>query len=425
MRILFFSHYYAPEGNAPATRVSALARRWVSLGHEVTVITSAPNVPNGVVYEGYRNHVLSEEKLVDGVRVIRVWTYLAPNKGFARRVLNYLTYMGMAWLRAMLLPRPDVLIATSPQFFCGWAGVLGKWGFRIRDPFRVPVPFILEIRDLWPESIGAVDAIRSGRVLRVIEHMEQVMYRTATKIVTVGAGYKRRLIARGVTADRIEIVMNGVDRGFLEGGTPDGERLRRQWGLEGKVVCAYVGTIGMACGLEVLIKAGELLQKEGRDDLVLLAVGDGAQRAELAARAKSQHLDNVRFPGRLSKEEIPDLLQMTDICLVHLRDTPLFESVLPSKIFEAAGMRRAVLGGLKGDAREWIAEAECGICFDPEDAEGLLRGLCTLADDAVERDRLGANGYRYVCEHLDLDDLALRYLDQLEEVSDLEGAAGD
>ena len=174
MRILYLSHYFHPEGTAPAKRVYEMCRRWVRLGHEVTVITCAPNVPSGVVYDGYRNTWLRRET-VEGIETIRVWTYLAANRGTALRIANYLSYMVLAVIAGLRTPRPDLVIATTPQFFCGWAGV---WVSRLRR-----LPFILEIRDIWPESIVAVGALGSPRLLRLLEHWERSMYRAGTRIV--------------------------------------------------------------------------------------------------------------------------------------------------------------------------------------------------------------------------------------------------
>jgi len=185
MNILFFTHYFPPEGNAPATRVYELCRRWVKAGHTVTVITGVPNVPNGVVYDGYRNRLRQEEN-VAGIRVIRVWTYLAPNKGKGRRIVNYLSYMFSAILCGMFVKRPDVIIATSPQFFCGWAGAVVS---RLRR-----LPFILEVRDIWPESIEAVGAMSNRSLLRFLERLELRLYAAADHIVTVGEGYKQKLM---------------------------------------------------------------------------------------------------------------------------------------------------------------------------------------------------------------------------------------
>jgi glycosyltransferase involved in cell wall biosynthesis len=408
MKIVYFSHYYPPEGNAPATRVSALARRWVKAGHAVTVVTGVPNVPDGVVYPGYRNRLLPQSAVVDGVRVVRVWTYIAPNKGAVRRTANYVSYMLSAFAWALFRPRPDVMIATSPQFFCGWVGVLLRWFRRI--------PFVLEIRDIWPESIGAVDAISNKRVLHFLEWMERIMYRTAQHVVTVGDGYRRRLLERGVPAEKIDIVMNGVDTDLLSARPPDPAPLRAKWGLEGAFVCSYIGTIGMASGLDVLLRAGKRLKDAGRKDIVLLAVGDGAVRSALEEQARREGLDNVRFTGRQPKESMPDFLALTDVCLVHLRKTGLFETVMPSKIFEAAGMARPILIGVNGDARKLVEEAGAGVAIEPEDDAALAAALIRLADHPEEGRLMGERGRSYVLAHFDRDRLAEVYLALLEKI---------
>jgi len=202
-RILFLTHYFPPEGNAPASRVHEMCKRWARDGHEVTVITGAPNHPNGQVYPGYRNWPLQQE-FMDGIRVLRVWTFLAANKGKRRRAVNFLSFMLMSMMLALFMRRRDVLIATSPQFFCGWAGVMVSAIRRI--------PFILEIRDIWPESIHAVGASRRNLLIWLLERMERQMYDSAFRIVTVGDGYKRQLIQRRVPAGKIQVVTNGVDR---------------------------------------------------------------------------------------------------------------------------------------------------------------------------------------------------------------------
>src|SRR5262245_3563787 len=227
MRILFLSHYFFPEGNAPATRVHELGRRWARMGHQVTVITCAPNVPRGVVYAGYVNRPYQRE-VVDGVEVRRVWTHLAANEGSVRRIANYLSFLVTGTLAALAAPRPDVLIATSPQFFCGLAGAVAS-GLR-------RVPFVLEVRDLWPESIVAVGAMRPSRAIRLLEGLERRLYAAATRIVTVGEGYRRKLAERGVAPERVELVPNGVDLAMFRSGA-DGSRVRSAFGLGGAFVC--------------------------------------------------------------------------------------------------------------------------------------------------------------------------------------------
>jgi glycosyltransferase involved in cell wall biosynthesis len=228
VHILFLTHYFPPEGNAPASRVSELCRRWVAAGHNVRVITGVPNVPSGMIYEGYRNRLWQRETW-QGVEVLRVWTHVAPNKGTVRRTLSYLSFMVTAFLAGLCVRRPDVVLATSPQFFCGWAGALTAW-FRRR-------PFILEIRDIWPESIAAVGAVKSQMAIRMLAWLERSLYRSAKRIVTVGAGYRDKLVERGVPPDKINIVMNGVDRELFKPDIPP-TRVRSEFGLDGRFVCA-------------------------------------------------------------------------------------------------------------------------------------------------------------------------------------------
>lgn len=415
MRILYLSHYFPPEGNAPATRVAALTSRWAAAGHEVTVITGVPSVPDGVVYPGYRNRWIPQEEQYEGVRVIRVGTWIAPNKGTVLRILNYVSFMVSATLRALLLKRPDAMIATSPQFFCGWAGVLTQWVFRLRNPFSKRPRFFLEIRDIWPESIGAVGAMSEGRLFRFLEWLELRMYAAADHIVTVGEGYRRRLLERGVNAERISVIMNGVDRDLLEAEQPDSESLRREWGLEGKFVCSYIGTIGMASGLDVFLRAAKRLKELGRDDIRLLAVGDGAIREELQMKAKSEQLDNVIFTGRRPKAEMPAFLAATDLCFVHLRKTPLFDTVIPSKIFEALGMRRAILIGVDGEARKLVENSGGGVAMPPEDEDALVDAVLRFSEDRAELEHLGETGRQYVLKHFDRDTLAEEYLELLQQ----------
>lgn len=410
LRVLFLSHYFPPEGNAPASRVHAFCRRWVRRSPEpfaATVITCAPNVPDGKVYEGYRNR-LSQREQVDGINVIRVWTYLAPNAGTVRRILNYVSFMVSATIRAVFMRRPDVVIATSPQFFCGWAGVLVSW---IRW-----CPFILEIRDIWPESIVAVGAMRQGRLVRFLEWLELRMYAAANHVVTVGEGYRRELLAKGVPEGRISVITNGIDAERLRPQPPDAA-LAARYNPDGRFVCSYIGTIGMAAGLDVVIRAAETLRREGRSDVRFLIVGDGATREQLAADVAADGLEElITVAGRQPKELMPAFLSISDCCLVHLRKTGLFETVLPSKIFEAAALERPIIMGVGGFAADLIREADCGVCIEPENAAELLAAIETLRTNSSLRAEMGRRGRERLLSRYDVDRLAEDYAELIEQV---------
>ena len=399
MKILFFSHYYTPEGNAPATRVSALCERWVKAGHDVTVVTCPPNVPNGVVYDGYRNERISE--VINGVKVERVKLYIAANKGAVKRMFNFVSYFLKALIAALRLPTPDVVIATSPQIFCGYAGV---WYKRIRR-----VPLVIEIRDIWPESMGAVGANIPKFAYWALEKIEKAMYRTCDKLVTVGEGYKDRLMEKGVPGEKMSIVMNGTDLSVYKP-QPKNDALLKKYGLKGKFVVSYIGTVGMACGLDVVLDAA----KEVPDNVMFVVVGDGAHRTQLEGEAKKRHLENVIFTGRQPKAAMPAWVSSSDANLVHLRKMELFTTVMPSKIFESAGCKRPIIMGVDGYAKKLVMDAKAGLDMKPGDAESLVECVKTLVADSELCRTLGENAYSNIALVHNRDRQADDYLEILK-----------
>ena len=202
MRILFLSDNFPPETNAPATRTYEHAVRWVRAGHDVTVITCAPNFPEGKLFPGYKNR-WQQVETIDGIRVVRVKTYITANEGFLRRTLDYLSFMATGFFAGLFERRPDVIVATSPQFFCavgGWLLSVFRWR-----------PFVFELRDLWPASIVAVGAMQRSFAIRALEKIELFLYRRAAVIVTVTEAFRDDLTMRGIDPKKIQVVRNGVD----------------------------------------------------------------------------------------------------------------------------------------------------------------------------------------------------------------------
>ncbi len=409
MRIVFLTHYFPPEGNAPASRTYDHCVRWVRAGHEVTVITCAPNVPNGIVYEGYQNRLWPQRETIDGIDVIRTWTYVAPNAGAAKRILNFVSYMVSAIVTFVFFcRRPKVIIATSPQFFCGWAGVVCSWLKWSK--------FILEIRDIWPESIVTVGAMKQGFAVRVLEVMEKWMYRRANHIVAVGEGYKQNILSKANVGNRISVITNGVDPDQYQP-QPKSDSFLDRYGLSGKFVCSYVGTIGMAHGLTVVVRAAERLKERQRTDIAFCLVGDGAQRAVLEQTVQEKGLtEYVKFAGRLPKDKMPEVLASSDCVLVHLKKTDLFETVIPSKIFEAMAMERPLIMGVRGESAEIVARSGSGIDMEPDNENDLVNAVVRLKDDDVYYRSLCQQGRDFVTREYTRDVLAQRFLDIIEEM---------
>ena len=406
MRILFFSHYFPPERNAPAARTIGHCKRWVAAGHDVTVVTCPPHHPRGVLFPGYRNRLRQVEN-VHGIRVVRCLTYLAANQGTLKRSASYLFYVIAAVACALFEPAPDVVIATSPQFFCGWAGVLFS---RIRRR-----PLLLEIRDLWPESIEAVGALRTGSLLRLLAALERRMYQASQHVVTVAESLRESLIERDVDPRKISVIMNGVDQELFVPRPPD-PALIDELDVRGTFLITYCGTIGLAHGLEVVLRAAGRLLDRGHTQIRFLLVGDGAQMTALRDEALQRGLRNVTFLGSVDRERVPDLLSISNACLIHLRKAKTFMGAMPSKIFEAAAMERPIILGVSGFARDFIADAGCGICIEPENAHQLADAALRLAEDPQLAVRLGRAGREYVSARYGRGPLATRYLRLIERV---------
>ncbi|MCP4192351.1 MAG: glycosyltransferase family 4 protein [Planctomycetaceae bacterium] len=404
MRVLFFTHYFPPEGNAPASRTFENCRRWVAQGHQVTVVTCTPNSPIGIPYPGHSNKLFQREEL-EGIQVCRVWTYLAANKGVFHRTTSFVSFMLSATICSLFLRRPDVIIATSPQFFCGWAGIFVSW-LKWR-------PLILEIRDIWPESISAVGAMRNRWVLGILEFLEKMMYTAANHIVTVGAGYRHKLLERNVPANKISIVTNGADTKFFRPMPPD-TALSEEYHLRDKFVCASIGTLGLSSGLQIVPKTAEILRQRKRNDIVFMLVGDGAIGDELKQMVHQMGLTNVIMTGRQNKDRIPAYLSISDVCLAHLQRRELFQTVIPSKIFEAMAMGKPILLGVEGFAAELVEHAGAGVCFEPDNAEQLADVVEQLAGDHDRLKQFAAAGESYVRENFNWDNLSREYLEIVE-----------
>jgi glycosyltransferase involved in cell wall biosynthesis len=258
--------------------------------------------------------------------------------------------------------------------------------------------------------------MRKGRLVRLLEWLELRMYAAANHIVTVGEGYRRQLVAKGVPERRITIVTNGIDAERLRPQPPDAALLAR-YNPDGRFVCSYIGTVGMAAGLDVVLRAADMLRRDGRSDVRFLVVGDGATREELAAQVSAAGLDDlITVAGRQPKELMPGFLSISDCCLVHLRKTALFETVLPSKIFEAAALEKPIVMGVGGFAAEIVRDADCGICIEPENAAELVAAIDELRTNPARRADLGRHGRERLSSRYDVDRLAEEYAEVVERV---------
>lgn len=410
MRILYVSQYYPPEMGAPSARVSELAREWVARGHQVTVLTAFPHHPHGFKRPEDRRVLTRREK--DGaVDVVRTYVFAAKNAGFLMRIASYVSFMMSAIIiGGFRVGRPDVVIATSPQLFTGVAGrVLALLKRR---------SFVFEVRDLWPESIVTVGAMREGLAIRMLKRLAAWLYRSADRIVTVGEGYRRGILA-GYRVDpaKISVVTNGVELNHYSFSPEDRERIRRERNWQDETVVLYLGTHGMAHGLDFVLNAAGRAAVASK--LRFVFVGDGAEKANLQKQAADMKLENVTFLPPVDKRGVVDLYAASDICLVPLRRVDLFKDVLPSKIFEIMAMRRPIVISVDGEARKEVERANAGIYVEPENVEQLCAAVEALRSDPAMSVKLGNNGRKHVERYFSRGVLAQRYLTLLEETRGL------
>lgn len=386
MHILFLTDNFPPEGNAIASRVYERALLWVKWGHQVTIITSAPNFPEGKIYQGYKNKWYQVEAM-NGIRVVRVKTFIAKNKGFLLRTLDFLSYIVPALNAGLIQSKPDVIAATTPQLFVGvTAWLLAKLRYK---------PFILEVADIWPASIVSVGAMKKSLLIRYLEKLELFLYRHATGIVVLTPAFKLNLTSRGIDPNKVSVVINGVDLNQYQPRERN-TQLAKEIGLPAEsLVIGYLGTHGLAHALKNVLKTAQLLSEDKQ--IFFLFVGAGAERDDLISYAEQLQLTNIKFVSAQPKQRMPDFWSVCDAALIHLKNDPVFAEVIPSKIFEAMGMGLPIiLAAPSGEASYIIQQSQAGVWVPAENPEQLAAAIADFKDPIV-RNTYATNSKKSAC----------------------------
>jgi glycosyltransferase involved in cell wall biosynthesis len=412
VKILYVSQYFPPEMGAPAARAAELAYHWLQAGHEVSVLTGFPNHPTGVVPDEWRSRLrrLAYKEKVGRVDVYRTWLWPLPNRKAHERMRNYSSFCVSAALRGLALPRPDVIIATSPQILVGLAG----WWIA----FSRRIPFVFEVRDLWPESLIAVGVGREDSLLhQAVGAVARLLYDHSDHIVVVTPAFKDRLIEHWrVPAERISVVENGVETELFAPSESTGDQKRKELGLEGKFVASYIGTMGNAHGLETLLDAAATLQAQ-KSKVCFLLIGEGAEKERIKGLAQSRELRNVVFLDQQPREDIPAFIAASDACLVLLKKTDVFKTVIPTKMLEFMSCARPVILGVEGQARQIVEDAGAGVVIEPENSADLVRAVLRLDEDRELGASLGKRGREYILENFSRARTAEKYLRVLDRIA--------
>jgi len=400
-RVLIVTHYFPPEAGAPQARLSALAGAWATAGDAVTVLTGMPNHPTGVLPPEYRRAVLRRERR-DGYRVVRTWLYATANEGVARKTLSHLSFMvSSVLLGGLACGRADTVVVSSPTFFSiGSAWLLARL-HRAR--------LVVEVRDLWPAIFVELGVLTNRRLIGLLERLELAAYAAADQVVVVSDGFRANLIGRGVPAGKVHTIRNGVALDRFRPGAPDSPACRqsrdRLGARPGDCLVLYAGTHGIS---QALPRVADAAARLAGDPVRVAFVGDGSDKARLRRRVAELGLDNVTLAPAVPPDQVPWLLAGADICLVTLRDVPLFATFIPSKMFEYLAAGKAVIGAVSGEAAQILREAGA-VVVPPEDSAALADAIGALAADPDRRGAMGRQGRAYVERFFDRAELSREY----------------
>ena len=398
MKILIVTHYFPPEIGAPQARLGDFARMWARSGHDVHVLTGMPNHPTGIVPPAYRKKLRVREN-VDGFGITRCWLYATPNEGVVKKTLGHLSFMVTSVLLGLrAVGKRDVVMVSSPTFFAiGSAWLIAKVK-RAR--------FVVEVRDLWPAVFVELGVLTNRHVIRVLERLELAAYRAADEVVVVTEGFRDHITARGIPSSKVHTIRNGVDLGkFSPDHQPPAGTRERLGARDGELLVLYIGAHGISQGLASVVDAAALMADR---PVHFSLVGEGADKEKVLARVRELSAGNVtNLPG-VPRDEVADLLAAADVCLVPLRDVPLFTTFIPSKMFELMAAGRPIVGSVAGEAKAILDQAGAMV-VPPEDPAALAAALDELIDDPDRRSEMAKQGYEFVSNEFNRERLAAAY----------------
>lgn len=403
MNIAYYSHYFTPEIGAPSARLYDFSQQWLRMGHAIQVVTCFPNHPTGQLYPGYKLDTYQYEDL-DGIDVHRHWTYITPNKGFLKKSLGHISYLPSSLLFSNPhIPKLDVAIGTSPTFFAAMAAAAIA---RQRH-----IPFIMEVRDLWPAVFVELGVLQNPRIIAWLEKLEIALYREATRIVTVTEAFRKNIIERGIAAEKVVTVQNGADIEFWKPQRPS-SNLQTELNLSKRFIVLYIGTHGISQALTSIVESAKQLRQYPQ--IQFLFVGEGAEKEQLVSLANNYQLDNINFLDPVSKDKVRAFYMLADVCLVPLRDIPLFETFIPSKMFEMMAMERPIVASVRGESAEILQESGCALVVAPENSAAIAQAILTLYYNQEQARQMGKQGRTFVINHYSRRAMSTAYIEILQ-----------
>lgn len=379
MKILLISSWYKPSSGGAVKRVSRIAEL-LTKKHEVTVLTSLPSYPTGILPPEYRRKLWTKEK-DKKVNIIRVWDFPAPNRGIFRRALNHLFFVISACLAVFFLDSFDIVIVTSPNFFSGLVGI-----------FAVKIgrgQFVFDVRDLWPDSAIAMGFIKNNWLIGVLEALEKFYYRRANKILITTPGILRHLKKENVPQEKLVLLLNSVDTKIYRPLKVD----RQKYGFKkNDFIVAYLGTHSKAQDLETTIKAAYHLKSYPR--IKFLLVGEGEEKENLEKLSQNLNLRNIIFWPLKPAKEIISILNFADIGLASLGPQKIFQEAIPSKTLEYLACQKPVIASVGGDLKNYLERFQAGLVFTAGNPQNEAETILKLFQNLALRKKMANNARR-------------------------------
>jgi len=394
--ILILTQYYPPEVGAPQNRLHELAVRLQAKGIKVDVLTAMPNYPKMVIDEAYRNGKIKEE-IIDGVQVYRSKIFVSNSKKIIPRLLNYFSFVWTSYWRGRKLGKYDFLMVESPPLFLGYSAM--------RLSKKLNAKLIFNVSDLWPESAEKMGIVSNQQMLKMAYKLEEKCYKRSSLVTGQTMGIVNNIKERFPNT-QVHWLPNGVDLDFYDPKKIAKNDFRLRNNIhESDIVFFYGGIIGHAQGLETVLRAAKLLESESNVKIVLQ--GAGPEKEYLQKLNSELGLSNVLFLPPVQKSEMPSILAEVDVALVPLRKLDLFQGAIPSKIFEALAMQKALLLGVDGEAKiHFIDKAKAGYFFEPENSNDLAEKMRLMAKEPNQITEMGVAARAYVTEHFNRNNIA-------------------
>ena len=383
------------------------AKALVNKGHEVQVLTTFPNYPSGVIFDGYKNQLLFRE-VMDEIPIVRVPLYPSHDVSAVRRIFSYTSFaLSASTIGTFTIDKADIAYVVQGPATNGLPAFIMK--------ILRKIPFVFDIKDLWPDSLLATGMFDNKIGLWFADKWCNFCYKTASKIIVPAPGIKTKLIERGVPKEKVEIIYNWCDDALICRSEKN-EDLAESLGMAGKFNVVFAGNIGKAQAMGAVLDAAKILDN-GNNNIQLVLIGGGVEVESLKQKAIELSLGNVIFHARKPVAEIGSILRLADVLLVHLRDEPLFRITIPSKTQAYLAMGRPILTGVKGDAAKLVEDAEAGLRCEPENPQNIAETIMKFYK--MEKDELlqmGTNGMNYYDKHLSFKIAVQSYLDIFEQV---------